>query len=739
MKGVFKIIFLAIFLPLISFAIELKPIKLPFIQFANVSYNEEADMLYGFAKVYNATDKEIKPNITLSFLRENDSREILRLAAEDAEKIKANSTSEIPVRIRGLKDKLPSGRYNITIALHLPKLGAVSVKDAGKLTFKSSAELASLDCRVLSGEYKNRVLPINCKSDKALDNIKYTIYQIGQTHKILSSEFVELYGKQKEFSFKINIPKIAQGPIDILVQSAGETKSTESRMRFIVPGSFTKIVNLDFKGDKIDLYLNGTNYQKNRRILTGLIKGRDLCFFKDLNLYSIAPVRRAISVDKDCAGANVFAVVYLKSGDSIKTEDIIDMYNVNRQVALSILNNNVYKVGTKNKSDMYIKYGMLSAFALVLLAVLTALWLNRSKTATVTIAIFALAFGAFGALFNFARAEVFDSLDAPKARFEVNFPNINKEVGQNDNIVFSFSALDNFNGAVSKYPGTEAYVWIDNDVNNKVKIMSATDNNPTVLVSLPHSLSLGTHTLHFEIPASVGVCGAAFDFSVFDQNSSGTPTVFDPVPCNFSVDFQVVSGSALSLVFYAQPKAIPRGSTTKLYWFTVGANSCTASGDWSGDKALNNTSGETTNPISTDFAKFTLTCSNGTDSISRSDTVYTYICGDNICSQWEDCNLCSADCSCIGTAVQQSIKITADPQIVRKGDKSVITWITTGYDSCTISEDNPTINDSWTRLAGQESTSPLSTDTIYTITCTDGLSTGSKSVKVRVAPEWLEI
>lgn len=58
--------------------------------------------------------------------------------------------------------------------------------------------------------------------------------------------------------------------------------------------------------------------------------------------------------------------------------------------------------------------------------------------------------------------------------------------------------------------------------------------------------------------------------------------------------------------------------TTNLIWQTEGATSCTASGDWEGNKGVSNTTGEN---IALDTSKtsniFTLTCTNGASTVSR--------------------------------------------------------------------------------------------------------------------------
>jgi|GEM_PF-1506282 len=86
--------------------------------------------------------------------------------------------------------------------------------------------------------------------------------------------------------------------------------------------------------------------------------------------------------------------------------------------------------------------------------------------------------------------------------------------------------------------------------------------------------------------------------------------------------------------------------------------------------------------------------------------------------------------------------ITAQPSLVRSGERSTITWSTNEMEpgSCTVSEDNPEISDS---RSGQNSGTFLSSSirqqTTYTLRCTslDG-TTFTDSARVNVIPSWEE-
>ncbi|MEJ2405547.1 MAG: fibronectin type III domain-containing protein [Candidatus Thiodiazotropha sp.] len=76
-----------------------------------------------------------------------------------------------------------------------------------------------------------------------------------------------------------------------------------------------------------------------------------------------------------------------------------------------------------------------------------------------------------------------------------------------------------------------------------------------------------------------------------------------------------VDTTALSVTLTADPTSVPTDGSTTLTWESVNADSCTASGDWSGSKDLSGT--ETIDGLTAD-SQFTLTCSDADGSASSS-------------------------------------------------------------------------------------------------------------------------
>ncbi len=728
-------------------AVKLHAIEALSIKEANFNYSPKDNSANGIVKVQNPSRESKNFRIYISFVSPDSGKELLRLPVTDPSTVKSLSLAKKTFSLKSLP--LPKGDYEVIILLESVGLGISSVKNLGLLKIKNSQELPfkySLICKADNASAKEGYIPVACSVNPALAaedevSISYSLKPVGSA-KIFSRDSFSL-PKMSGSNLRFSLPakNLPGGTTDVSVQLfSKDAKSNVSYLRYYMPGKYSRIVymkNINAER-KISLYLNGSLYLENRRLLVGKLDFDKICFYQDIDLYSIAPLNREISYrnNNNCgAQAKNFAIIYkmpVGGIENIKADDILDYKGLNdRASALSILRTvfqKEYSLFEKIKNTLWLDGVLPAILAFVALLGLLIFGLVFAKRkGYIAIIAFALLFAPSA----FSNAEVFDSLDAPKVRFEVNFPNITKEVGQNDDIVFSFAAIDNFAGAVNKYPGTEVYAWIDNASTSKVQIMSASDNDAVVAVSMANNLSLGVHTLNFEVPASTGICGAAYDFTNFDEG------VFDPLPCEFSVDFTVVPGSKISLIFYAQPKAVEQGQASNLYWASSGADSCTASDGWSGNKALINMAGESTGPINTSYQDFTLTCQNATENVSQTDTVYTYICGDGYCSQWEDCNLCALDCgSCAGA---QSVSITAEPQLIREGGVSYITWHSNGYTNCVVDEDNASINDHWVRLAGVEKTSPLNGDTVYTVTCdNNGADQVSKSVKVRIVPKYIE-
>lgn len=83
--------------------------------------------------------------------------------------------------------------------------------------------------------------------------------------------------------------------------------------------------------------------------------------------------------------------------------------------------------------------------------------------------------------------------------------------------------------------------------------------------------------------------------------------------------------------------------------------------------------------------------------------------------------------------------ITATPVVVRSGNKSEISWTAENVQSCTVTENNADINDSWTGITGTRMSSNLTQQTVYTLRCIDLEDEEFlDSVTVNIIPVWEE-
>ncbi len=155
----------------------------------------------------------------------------------------------------------------------------------------------------------------------------------------------------------------------------------------------------------------------------------------------------------------------------------------------------------------------------------------------------------------------------------------------------------------------------------------------------------------------------------------------------------------------ANPSSVPPQGRPTLTWSSTNADSCAASGAWSGNK---NTSGsEEVGPLTSD-SEFILSCSNSAGgSASASVTVIVP-----------------------GSQPAPTASLTATPDSITEGGFSTLDWTATNSNTCDASDD-------WTGLKptqGSESVGPLFTDSSFFLTCNGPGGSGTASAAVQVVP-----
>ncbi len=152
----------------------------------------------------------------------------------------------------------------------------------------------------------------------------------------------------------------------------------------------------------------------------------------------------------------------------------------------------------------------------------------------------------------------------------------------------------------------------------------------------------------------------------------------------------------------ANPTSVAAGGSTQLSWSSTNATGCTASGAWSGGKAI---SGNQTITNLTNTGTFTLQCSGAGGSASRSVTV-----------------------TVSNGAGAPVIDLNVSPTYMARNKRATLSWTASSAQSCTASG-------GWSgsrTVQGSEQTPRLTATTTFTLTCTGSGGTSSESATVAV-------
>jgi Fibronectin type III domain len=161
-----------------------------------------------------------------------------------------------------------------------------------------------------------------------------------------------------------------------------------------------------------------------------------------------------------------------------------------------------------------------------------------------------------------------------------------------------------------------------------------------------------------------------------------------------------VNSSAPAVLISAAPSSVTSGTSTTLTWSATNATACTASGAWSGSKAVSGSQG--TAALSAD-ASYQLTCTGAGGSATHTATVSV-------------------------THAIPTVNLAASPGTVQTGAKTTLTWSSTNATSCTASG-------GWLgsrATSGSSTTGALNTTTIYALACTGAEGTANKTATVTV-------
>ena len=151
----------------------------------------------------------------------------------------------------------------------------------------------------------------------------------------------------------------------------------------------------------------------------------------------------------------------------------------------------------------------------------------------------------------------------------------------------------------------------------------------------------------------------------------------------------------------ANPSSIENGKTSTLSWSSTNATVCTATGAWSGTKAI---SGSQSTAALTSSVTYTLTCTGTGGSAAQTSTITV-------------------------TSPAPTVSFSSSPSTVAKGGSSTLSWSSTNATSCTASG-------GWSgaeAISGTHSTGALTANATYTLTCTGSGGSAAQSAAVTVA------
>ena len=161
----------------------------------------------------------------------------------------------------------------------------------------------------------------------------------------------------------------------------------------------------------------------------------------------------------------------------------------------------------------------------------------------------------------------------------------------------------------------------------------------------------------------------------------------------------VTVSPAPTLTLTAAPTSIQSGGSSQLTWTTTNAAACTASGSWSGSKAVSGT--EATGAL-TNSGSYALTCIGDGGTVTKSASVTVQ--------------------------AAPTLTLSASPTSVQSGSASQLTWSTTNATSCIASG-------GWTgtkATTGSQSTGALAANTSYTLTCSGAGGSVAQTASIAV-------
>lgn len=197
-------------------------------------------------------------------------------------------------------------------------------------------------------------------------------------------------------------------------------------------------------------------------------------------------------------------------------------------------------------------------------------------------------------------------------------------------------------------------------------------------------------------------------YSITCRNDAGN-SAFD----SETITVSTVQGNGPTVNLTADDTRIDEGDETTIRWTSTNADSCTASGGRNGWSGSRNRSGQFDTGDLFNDTTYTITCTNQFGSATDSETVRVDEDDDN-------------------DGDRPTVNIYANPSTVNYNGSSVITWTSRDADRCRSTGGTSGWPSSSRGRSGTFYANSLTSDTSFSITCTNDDGSASDSVTVRV-------
>ncbi len=619
--------------------------------------------------------------------------------------------------------------YTLIVTLRTQSGIILDARSAGTITIEeSTVEATPLPVCTLSDVES---LTFYC-SGFATGNVTYKLFS-----KSIYGTEISAGKAVKLKSGKIQIPEqdLKPGAYEVVLQqnSSTDAPSAQSRVIFNIEGTWVAIERfalekLDKNTFKVQVYFTGRGTSNERFFKYWILdESQEVCALDSIAFQKPYPRAHVDRVDSSgaCVAPVLVGILYdgvaddgtlnivASVGEADFTKLLADSDNHS-----SVKTSSSFQVANLEGSN--IGYAVLGfVFLIFILYLLSRRGLLGGVLSKLFILIFSI--GIANAALAWEEGDMVLIVNLDQASYLVG-----------ENITFDTITFQDTENVNHKPEGATLEVSV-NGGSTYTQIISAAET--AVLYSgefAPPITSAGSHTLKFRVPE---LCGT-FDSGMFGVG------VFGMDSCTFDLPVTITAPQVSVTNFYTvADRYTPRSSTVALTWTSNNADQCSVSSVPSGygSGTLGGNASYTTPVISAVNVSFALSCSNAYNSVSSARQITTYVCPDSYCTAGESCSVCQVDCGvCTGDSTP-TLSISASPKLISVGDTTTISWSSSNVNSCSVTENNSAIADSWAAAIGSETTSTLSRSTQYTLTCQTDSGEMATSTTAHIAPTWQEI